>query len=137
MADMLSLEARWGSGVSGENTGAFLPVSGTAQGAVFPGTLSGLMDARAFYTARPRESLSLSVGAIVFWRTDLETFKDPELGAASKDRFLGTEVYGSVVWAVDSALRLTAGGGAFIPGGAFTQGAKPRREARAGAALSL
>jgi hypothetical protein len=137
LTDMLSLEARWGSGVSGENTGAFLPVSGIAQGVIFSETLSGIMNARALYTVRPRESLSLSAGAIVFWRTDLETFKDPELETASKDRFLGTELYGSVIWAVDSALRLTAGGGAFIPGGAFTQEAKPRWEVRAGAALSL
>lgn len=137
LTDMFSLEARWGSGVSGEDSGAFLPVSDIAQGTIFSQTLSGLMNGRAFYTARPHESFSFSLGATVFWRTDLETFSDPELDRASKERFLGTEVYGTLVWSPDSALRLSAGGGAFIPGGAFTEEAGPRWELRAGAALSL
>jgi hypothetical protein len=136
-ADMLSLELRWGSGVSGENLGAFLPVNGIAQGTIFSETLSGLMNARAFYTARPREKLSFSLGTIFFWRTDLETFKDSQLKAGAKDRFLGTEVYGTLIWSPDSALRLTAGGGAFLPGPAFTEEANPRWEVRAGMVVAL
>jgi hypothetical protein len=135
--DMLSLEGRWGSGAADGTTGAFTPVSGIAQGTIFSENLSGLLDARAVYTLRPRESLSLSLGVIGFWRTDLETFTDPELDGASNSRYLGTEAYGSLIWSPDSALRFTAGGGVFVPGGAFVEGADPRWEIRAGMSISL
>jgi hypothetical protein len=137
LTDMLSFELRWGSGVSGERAGAFLPVSGIAQGVLFSETLSGIMNARALYSLRPHESFSLSLGTVLFWRTDLETFKASGLNGASKDRFLGAELYGALIWSVDSALRLTAGGGAFFPGGAFTEEADPEWEVRAGVVLSL
>jgi hypothetical protein len=137
LTDMVSVEARWGSGVSGEGNAAFVPVTSIAQGTILSQTLSGLANGRAFYTMRPRESFSVNAGAVVFWRTDLETFKDPELEAASEARFLGTEVYAALVWSPDSALRLSAGGGAFIPGAAFTREADTRWEFRAGVALAL
>ncbi|MDR1625105.1 MAG: hypothetical protein LBT33_01075 [Spirochaetia bacterium] len=137
LRDMLSAELRWGGGAVDGKTGPFMPVSSIAQGTVFKPGLSGLMDARAFYTMRPHESLSVSLGAVAFWRTDLETFTDAELDPSSKDRFLGTEASATLIWALDSALRLNAGGGAFLPGGAFAEDAAPRWEARAGLALSL
>jgi hypothetical protein len=135
--DMLGLEARWGSGVSGGKTVAFTPVSTVAQGRIFDCGLSGLMNARAFYTLRPHESLSFSLGAIAFWRTDLETFTDPELDGASEERYLGTEGYANLIWSPDSALRFTAGGGAFAPGKAFAGDSDPRWEIRAGLIISL
>jgi hypothetical protein len=137
LRDMLGADLRWGNGQSGNGTGAFIPVSTIARGTVFSPGLYGLMDARAFYTVRPHTTLSMSCGVTAFWRTDLETFGDTELEAGSKNRFLGTEIYGSAVWAPDSVLRFTAGGGVFLPGGAFTENADPRWEIRTGLILSL
>jgi hypothetical protein len=137
LTDMLSAELRWGSGAVNGRIGPFKPVSGIAQGTIFTPALPGLMNARAAYTARPLRTLSLATEAVFFWRTDTETFTDAELDSASEDRFLGTEVRGSLVWAVQSALRLSAGGGAFFPSGAFVEGAGIRWKINAGIILSL
>jgi hypothetical protein len=137
LEDMLSAEVRWGSGAVNDRIGPFLPVSGIAQGLVFTPNLPGLMNARAAYAARLGRPISLAAEAVSFWRTDVETFSDPELEAGSKDRYLGTELHGSLVWALRSALRLTAGGGIFIPGGAFVEDAGIRWKINAGIILSL
>jgi hypothetical protein len=137
LTDMLSAELRWGSGAVNERIGPFIPVSGIAQGTVFTPTLPGLMNARAGYTARIGNILSLSPEAVFFWRTDTETFKDTELDSASQDRFLGTEVYGSLVLAFRSALRMVAGGGVFFPSGVFVETAGIRWKINAGIILSL
>jgi hypothetical protein len=137
LTDMFTAEFRWGSGVVNDAIGSFTPVSGTAQGTVFTPTLQGLMKAGAAYTARLHRIVSLSAEAAVFWRTDVETFKDVELDGASKNRFLGTEAGGSLIVAPQSALRLTAGGGAFFPGGAFVENAAVRWKINMGIILSL
>jgi hypothetical protein len=95
------------------------------------------MNARVSYTARPRRVFSFSAAGTVFWRTDLETFTDKELDGASKDRFLGWELYGQLIWAPQSALRFNAGGGAFFPGGAFAEGAETRWKINTGLIFSL
>jgi hypothetical protein len=137
LADMLSAELRWGSGAVNDAIIPFIPVSSIAQGTVFTPALPGLMNLRAVYTARPHRTLSFAGEAVAFWRTDVETFKDRDLDGASKDRFLGTEMYGSLIWAFQSALRVTAGGGVFFPGGAFIKDAGLRWEITAGIFLSL
>jgi hypothetical protein len=137
LPDMFSVGLRWGSGAVNEWVAPFTPISGMAQGTVFTPALTGLMRAGAAYTARPHRAFSLAAEAALFWRTDVETFTDAELDGASRDRFLGTEVSGSVIWAVQSAIRLTAGAGTFFPGGAFTGAAKPRWKAGGGIMLSL
>jgi hypothetical protein len=137
LTDMLSAELRWGSGAVNARIGPFIPVSGIAQGTVFTPALPGLMNARAAYTARPDRTLSLSAEAVFFWRTDTETFTDPELDNTSTDRFLGTELRGSLVWALQSALRLSAGGGIFFPGGALAEDAGIRWKVTAGIIVSL
>jgi hypothetical protein len=134
---MFTTELRWGSGVVNDNIGPFKPISGIAQGSVFAPTLPGTMNARASYTMRPHRALSLSAAAVVFGRTDLETFTDGELDGASKDRFLGWELYGQLIWAPQSMLRFTAGGGAFFPGGAFVEDAQMRWKVNAGLIVSL
>jgi hypothetical protein len=95
------------------------------------------MKAKLSYTARPHESFSFSLGAGCFWRSDTETFTDLELDGASTERYLGTEASGFLVWAAQSALRLTAGGGAFFPGGAFVKDAGIRWKVNGGITLSL
>lgn len=73
----------------------------------------------------------------MFWRTDPETFGDPELKEFSAKRFLGTEIYGSLVWAAQSALHFSLGGGAFFPGGAFRDNAAVRWKLNGGIIVSL
>jgi hypothetical protein len=137
LTDMLSAELRWGSGAASEAIVPFLPVSGIAQGTVFVPSLSGLMNLRAAYTARPHKTLSLSGEAVAFWRTDVQTFKDTGLDGASKDRYLGMELAGSLIWAFQSAFRASAGGGVFFPGGAFVTDAAIRWKINAGIILAL
>jgi hypothetical protein len=134
---MLQAEFRWGGGTVNDRVGSFTPVSDIAQGTVFSPALKGLMNIRAAYTARPRSIISLSAETVAFWRTDVETFTDTELDYASKDRFLGMEVYGSLILAPQSALRLTAGSGAFFPGGAFVEDAGVRWKINMGIIFSL
>jgi hypothetical protein len=137
LADMLSAEVRWGSGAVNDRVGPFLPVSSIAQGSIFTPALPGLMNLRAAYAARLSGAVSLAAQVVSFWRTDVETFKDGELEAGSNDRYLGTELAGSLIWAFRSALRVTAGGGIFIPGGAFVEDAGIRWKINAGILLSL
>jgi hypothetical protein len=137
LPDMFSAELRWGSGVVNDLIGSFRPISGIVQGSVFAPTLPGIMNARASYTARPHSAFSVSVMAAFFGRTDLETFADVELDGASKDRFLGWELYGQLIWAPQSALRFNVGGGGFFPGGAFVEDAGIRWKVNAGLILSL
>jgi hypothetical protein len=137
LPDMFSAELRWGSGAITDKIGPFKPISSIAQGSVFAPALPGTMNARASYAARLHRTLSLSVLAVFFGRTDLETFWDEEMDGASQDRFLGWELYGQLIWAPQSALRFSAGGGAFFPGGAFVEGAGMRWKANAGVIVSL
>jgi hypothetical protein len=137
LPDMFTAELRWGSGAVDDNIGPFKPVSGISQGSVFTPTLPGIMNARVSYTARPHRTFSLSAVTVFFGRTDLETFTDVELDGASKNRFLGWELYGQLIWAPQSALRFSAGGGAFFPGGAFVEGAGIRWKVNAGLIVSL
>jgi hypothetical protein len=137
LPDMVHGELRWGSGMISDSVIPFIPVTGTSQGSVFTPGLPGLMNARASYTARLHKTVSVSAEAVVFWRTDMETVKDVELDGASKERYLGTEANGSVIWAPQSALRFTAGGGVFFPGGAFREDAKIRWKVNGGMILSL
>jgi hypothetical protein len=137
LRDMAEVELHWGSGAAGGSLGPFTPVNGAAPGTVFTPSLSGLMRVRAAYTARPWGALSLSAEGALFWRTDLETFKDGELDAVSKERFLGSEICGRLIWAPQSALRCTAGGGIFMPGGAFRKDAAVRWKVNGGMIVSL
>jgi hypothetical protein len=135
--DMLSGELRWGSGAINESVAPFTPINTIAQGRVLSASLSGLMNAQLSYTARPNRSVTISAEAVGFWRTDVETFTDGELDGASEKRFLGVEGYGQAQWAPQSALRFNAGGGVFIPGGAFAPGTKARWKLNVGMIVSL
>jgi hypothetical protein len=137
LKDMVQAELRWGGGEMNGGIGAFRPVSGISQGEVFSGTLEGLMRARLSYTARPHERVSFSLGTACFWRTDTETFTDAELDGLSMERYLGTEAACSLMWAVQSALQMTVGGGVFFPGGAFTKDAGIRWKVNGGITISL
>jgi hypothetical protein len=135
--DMVSMRFRWSSGAVNEHVGAFTPVNTVAQGEIFTPRLSALMTANASYTVRAHRTLSLEAGAAYFMRTDTETGVDADIDPASQSRSLGAELYGSAVWAPDSALRLSAGGGAFLPGSAFVPDTPVRWKIRAGVLVAF
>jgi hypothetical protein len=137
LTDMVQAELRWGGGAAGGDIVPFTPVTSIAQGTVFTPSLRGLMNLRAAYSARFSRDTSFTGEAVFFWRTDVETFQDRDLNGASKDRYLGTEARGAVIWNIRSALRLSAGGGAFFPGGAFIPDAGIRWKINGGIILSL
>jgi hypothetical protein len=135
--DMLLAELRWGSGSVNDTIGPFVPLSGIAQGVVFRPTLPGTMNARASYTVRPHNVISVSLAAAHFGRTDLETFRDGDLDPASKDRFLGGELSAQLIWAPQSTIRLNTEGAIFFPGGAFTENTETKWKIKAGLSVSL
>jgi hypothetical protein len=139
MKDLLSAEALWTSGRSGEKILAFTPVSGKNAGRVFDWGISALARAGLSYRARPAASFSLEAWAAYFIRTDLETQRDEDLDNASRSRLLGGEVYGSLVWAPDPALRFSGGGGAFFPGwgAAYREGTAIKWKANLGFIVAL
>jgi hypothetical protein len=139
VSDLLSAKLLWTGGSNGGRGGAYVPVSGISAGRIFDPFLGALMSAGLSYRARPLAALSLEAGAAYFIRTDLESLADPELEGDSTSRLLGGEVYASLAWAPDPALRLTLGGGAFFPGwgGAFREDAPPRRKLSLGLIVSL
>jgi hypothetical protein len=136
LADMLTGELQWRSGAVNDDIGPFTPVTVLTRGTVYTPPLPGLMDARLSYTARPLRSLSINALSVLFFRTDVETFTDPDLDTASKERYVGVEFYGQIVWAPQSPLRITVGGGAFLPGNVFLT-TDPRWKINAGIVLSL
>jgi hypothetical protein len=139
LSDLLSAKFLLTSGKTGGKVRAFIPVGGVSAGTIFDPGMGALMSTGLSYQARPLAVLSAGAGAAYFIRTDLETLGDPDLDGTSDSRLLGGEVYGSLVWAPDSALRLTLTGGAFFPrrGGAFRTGAAVRRKLNIGLLVSL
>jgi hypothetical protein len=136
--DLLSAKFFWTSGKTGALE-AFSPVGGVSSGRIFDPGLEALMSAGLSYRARPLAAFSAEAGTACFIRADLETLGDADLDGSSESYVLGGEVYGSLIWAPDAALRLNLGGGAFFPGwgGAFRPGAPIRWKLNLGLILSV
>jgi hypothetical protein len=113
---LLSLQLYWSNGEVNDSIAPYFPVSGISVGEIFTPRLSGMMYVQTSYTARPYRVLSAKGGLGYFIRTDLKTFQDAELDPLSDSRLLGGELYCSLVWAPQSAIMITARGGAFVPG---------------------
>ncbi|MFP3042638.1 hypothetical protein LQZ19_12550 [Treponema primitia] len=116
LRDLLSFNILWSSGAKGT---AFAPVTAIPQGRVFDPILSGLMTIKTNYTLSLNPSLSVSADLGYFLRTDLGTsFSDSYYtGHVKSDSYaLGTELYGSVIWAPVSDLQAVLGAGVFLPG---------------------
>jgi len=95
------------SGSWGEGFSAFTPVSSIAQGAIFQGTLSGLALLSAGYSAR----LHNTIFAEGILRYFISTYDDPSASGI----FYGGEVWASFVWQPLDDIRLSLGGGVFLP----------------------
>jgi hypothetical protein len=135
---MLRGELRWAGGVANNGITAFTPLNPLSPGKVFTPDLSGLMTVKGNYTARLHRTFSASLEGTYFIRTDGETLKGAEY-PPSAARFLGGEVYGTLLWAPKSDLSLTLGGGAFFPdwGDVFVPEAPARWKINAGLLMSL
>ncbi|MFP3043922.1 hypothetical protein LQZ19_19075 [Treponema primitia] len=137
--DLLSLQLRWSSGRGEDFIDAYFPVSSIPVGEIFPSRLSGLMYIKSAYMVRPHKSFSAEAGLSYYIRTDLTTLQDREFDPPSDSRLLGGECYGSLVWAPQSLIRLSAEGGLFFPnlGGVFISGTELRWKAALGAVVSF
>jgi len=113
--DQLSLTARFSSGTfnSGNTLAAFVPITTEAQGDVLSAKLSGLSMIRLEYSARLHDTFSINVASSYFILSDLATYKGPPPGR--EGHFLGNEFSGRLTWSPFSDLRLSLGGGIFLP----------------------
>ena len=115
-SDRAYLGFKWASGDSG-SLDAFLPVKGFNAGTVFNAGLSGVGAFKGGYFVRLLETLSFDLSTSLFLRQG-SGVADPELDSESDDAYLGTELYGDVIFAPTSELALTGGVGVFFPSGA-------------------
>ena len=112
--DRLTLNGRFSSGTFDDSAlAAFTPITNISQGDVLQAKLSGLSVIRLDYTARLHESLSFYLASSYFILSDLGSYrgKPPERDGY----FLGNEFSGRFIWSPVSDLRLSLGGGVFLP----------------------
>ena len=115
MRSQLSFTGRFSSGTTDEDGifTAFVPITTETQGDVLMAKLSGLSMLRLDYTARPSDAVSFNLAASYFILSDLGTYNG--FPTQKDGHFLGSEFSGLLVWAPYSDLRITLGGGVFLP----------------------
>jgi len=106
--DRLNIIMKFSSGFWNDNVTAFVPLSSVAQGSVFQGTLSGLALVSADYSVRLHDAILLE-GILRYF---MRTHDDP----STKGNLYGGEVWASLAWQPLDDIRLTLGGGVFLPG---------------------
>ena len=129
--DMLNVTFKFSSGALNDTFTAFTPLSTITQGAVFPGTLSGLALVSADYGVRIINSLYAEGSLRYFMRT----YDDP----VSQGYLYGAEIYASLTWQPLEDIRLSFGGGAFIPslGNAYPENTDTMWKVKAGLSISF
>ncbi|MDR1143370.1 MAG: hypothetical protein LBK77_04010 [Spirochaetaceae bacterium] len=128
--DGLSLTIKFTSGQWNDAYAVFKPLSSSAQGAVFSGTLSGLALVSTGYTARLHRALLLESALRYF----LRTYDDP----ATEGKYsYGGEVWASLAWQPLEDLRLTLEGAAFFPALGNVYPANPQWKLSAGLSLTF
>jgi hypothetical protein len=125
--DRLFFNARFASGNWNRDARSFKPLSAGAQGRVLRARFSALALAELGYTARLFPALEGEAGAAYIFRTDRETYRDPNLDAGSRASALGGELFARLSWAPEFWCGLSAEGGVFLPqpGGAYRARAEP------------
>ena len=113
--DMLTAGGRFSSGNWNKFTGAFLSITSQAQGKVLRPEFSGIAFVQSDYTTRLHETLSASLSAAYFFRTDETAYSDPGMEPSTRSPFLGGEIYGGLMWTPWSDLSVSLGGGVFFP----------------------
>jgi hypothetical protein len=106
--DRLKITAKFSSGPLDETFTSFIPLSSITQSMIFPGTFSGLWMAKINYAVRLLPSLFVETNISYFGRTYNE--------AGSDGNLYGGEIWASLAWQPLEDLRVTLGGGVFIPG---------------------
>jgi len=129
--DSLKITAKFSSGPLNETFTGFIPLSSITQGMIFPGTFSGLWLARINYAVRILPSLFAETNISYFGRTYNE--------AGSDGNLYGGEIWASLAWQPLEDIRVTLGGGVFIPGmgNAYPAGTDTMWKINAGLLLSF
>jgi hypothetical protein len=110
--NMLTLSGRYSSGKKSEHA-AFVPITTEPQGGILKAKFSGLSIIRLDYTARFHKTFSLGLQSSCFILNDHETYQGRPTG--KEGDFLGSELYGFLVWSPVSDVRFRGGGGVFLP----------------------
>ena len=115
MRDRLKFTGRFSSGTVNKDSVfyAFVPITTENQGDILLAKLSGLSMLRLDYTARPHDALSFVLANSYFILSDLEAYIG--FPAVKTGHFLGDEISGLLIWAPYSDLRVSIGGGVFLP----------------------
>ena len=114
ITDQLTFTGRFSSGTVDDSIlTAFAPLTTASQGDILQAKLSGLSMLRLDYTARPISNLTFSIADSYFILSDLGTYSGYPGGRDGY--FLGNEFFGRIIWSPVSDLRLTLGGGIFLP----------------------
>jgi len=107
-----------GSYLSGkmDNLMVFKPLSNKSYGNILKIKLLGISLLSLDYTAQFIPAIGFGVGASLFIRNDLDTFKAYPVNAENNEgNFLGTEFYTRLVWSPFTDLQFNLGGGIFLP----------------------
>ncbi|MDR1352157.1 MAG: hypothetical protein LBK05_02650, partial [Treponema sp.] len=110
--DGVTVTVKLSSGPWNDSFTAFTPLSCSAQGAIFPKPLSGLALISADYAVRLRRTLFMDSAVRYFFRT----FDGSGEAAEPKGNTYGAELWTSLAWQPLEDLRLSLGGGLFLPG---------------------
>jgi len=105
--DRLGVTMKFSSGFWNDNFTAFTPLSSVAQGAVFQSPLSGLALLSADYSVRLHNTVFLE-GILRYF---MRTYNDP----SAEGNFYGGELWASLAWQPLNDIRLSVGGGVFLP----------------------
>jgi hypothetical protein len=113
----LSLTWLFASGNTTGGVGAFVPITGHLYGDVIQAKLSGISIFTLDYTARIVESFEASAGTSYLIRNDLGTYLAwPVDVMDNTGYFLGQELFLRLDWNPVSDIKLSLGGGVFLPG---------------------
>jgi hypothetical protein len=137
--DRLFFNARFSSGNWSDRVRSFKPVTTEAQGQILRTKISGLSLLELGYTIRLFPKLEGEAVAGYFFRTDRETFYDPDLDSGSGAAVLGGELFACLRWAPESWCSVGLGLGFFLPqtGGAYKSQAENKWHLETSLALSF
>jgi hypothetical protein len=117
LQDQLSLTAKFASGGTDGDVIAFVPLRAKLQGDILKADFSALSVISLGYTARLHAVFSALLRASLFMRTDLASYSGYP-AAAENEYFLGSEIFARAFWSPVSDIRVTGGGGLFLPSSA-------------------
>ena len=102
---------------------AFVPITAVPHGDILEAKLSGISMLRLDYSARLHETFSFNLASSYFILSDLGTYRGPPV--ERDGHVLGNEFSARIIWGPVSDLRLSLGGGVFLPamGNADSSGA--------------